>query len=226
MKILNWIVKIFNLAKDSIELIKTIAIIATIIISFMSMRGCVKEKELKINAVDILTSKVETFKTKSGLNATKAKNWQIKYKALDNLNGEISQENNAYLNELLEAKQIIKDLDIRLKDTKNVIKSDFIVQDSLKTKFIYVNCDKIKIEPIKTKHIKIDFDQTGEYLKIKYEYSANISTVISRYPKFKKNGEKHLLNWGFIWGWDYKTTSIINDPNAKISNLVEITFSK
>jgi len=222
LKIWNWIIKTYKLVKDSIDLILKIVALIGIISTFLSVKGCIDQKEEKSDVVDILTSEVETFKTESGKNAAKVDNWQIKYKALERLNSETAHYNNAYLNELAEAKETINDLNIRLKDTKTYIKNELISKDSIRTEIEFINCDRIKIEPIKKKHISIDFVQVNEYLDVTYQYNANVSTVISR----EKDKDQFFL-WRWVFpDWNYITKSVIDDPNAKIENLVDITFDK
>ena len=93
MKIVNWILKALTFIKDSAELIKWIVIAVLAISTFTGFKSCRKEKAEKNDVVNILTSKVESFKTESGLNAIQADNWIIKAKSLEKINGEISQEN-------------------------------------------------------------------------------------------------------------------------------------
>ena len=212
--------------KDWLDLIIKIVAVIGILTGFAGIKSCNKQKKEKADMFGMLTSKVETFKTKAGLNATKAENWIIKAKSLENINGEISHENTQIKNDLLKAKSTIKDLDIRLKDAKNYIASDLKAEDSIQTEIVFINCDQVEIKPIKKKHISINFIQNKNVLDLTYVYRAELTTVISRYPELKNNGKEHFLNWGFLWGWDYKTTSVIDDPNAHITNLVEITFDK
>lgn len=240
MRIFNWILKTFsfikkalNFIKDSAELIKWIIIAVLVISTFTGFKSCKKERQNKNDVVKILTSKIETFKTKSGLNAVETKNWQIKYKALDNLNSEISQNNNVYLNELLEAKQTIKDLKIREKDVKNYIKTELVSRDSLETSIIWLdNPCRFKLEPIEQEFLSLRFEQNDNYdlLGIDYESRNTIHTLINLYPskidnlKRKRHGKKHFPNWAIFWGWDHTTISKVKNPKSKITNIVSIEF--
>ena len=226
LKIWNWIIKTYKLVKDSIGFVVQMIALIGVISTFLSVKGCIRNKEDKNNFVNILTSKIDTFKTVTGQNAIEINNWKIKYKSLERVNSEITQENNVYLNELSEAKETIKDLKLREKDVKNYIKNELVSKDSIRTELVFLEGDNIEIKPIEKKHIKINFVQRKEFLDVTYIYNANVSTVISRYPELKLNGKKHFPNWGWIWGWDYKTTSTINDPNANIENIVSIEFDK
>lgn len=228
MKIINWILKAFGFVKESLEFIKTIAIIVTVIFSVLSMRGCINEKSEKVNVIKTLTSEVETFKTSSNLNAALTDKWIVKYKDVKNLNHDLKGKNNRYLNEVVKAKSTIKDLNIRLKDAQDYINTGIEAKGEVRTEIMFINCDKVEIKPIQKKHIKLDFVQKDTTLNITYLYNAELSTVISRKAQGKKNGKEHFIlpNAGWLWKWDYITTSVCNDPNATITNLVEIEFSK
>ena len=226
MKFLNWFLKIFGIIKDSIDTIKTIIIIVIGVISFLSMRGCIKEKNIKEDFENILKTEIEFFETESGLKASEIQNWKVKYKDLKKAKDELSENNSKYLNELNRAKKTIKDLNIKLKNAKNYVKQDIEVRDTVITEFVFLECDKVELKPIRTKHLSLDFIQEENEIKIPYKYNCELKTIISRYPERKKNGKKHFPNWGTIWGWNYKTTSVCNDQNAKINNLVELTFDK
>ncbi len=232
MKALNWIVKTYKSLKDIIDLILKIVALVGIITTVLAARGCKKERNEKNDTFEILTAKVDTFKTKAGLNAASSKNWELSYKTASKINGVLSSANSQQANEIVKAKETIKDLEIRLKDTKNIIMTDFIAKDSVITTLMFEDCDKVIIQPIKTEHIEIDFYQVNKVLNVNYKYFASISTVISRYPKKidnpkrKRYGKDHIPNWGFLYGWDYKTTSVIDDKNAKITNLIDIEFKK
>ena len=234
MKILNWIVKTYKNLKDVIDLVLKIVALVGIITTILASRGCKKERNEKNDTFEILTAQVDTFKTKAGLNAASSKNWELSYKTASKINAKLSSKNSQQVNVIVKAKETISDLNIRLKDTKNIIKTDFIAKDSVKTTIVFENCERIKVEPIRTKHIEIDFYQVNNELKLNYKYFASISTVISREPKKidnpkrKRYDKNHFPDWGNLpWvGWDYKTTSVIDDENAEITNLVEITFKK
>jgi hypothetical protein len=220
------ILSFFNSTIDFVQKFLWIIAIVGGITSFASIKSCVNQKDQKENTIDILNSSIEKIKTKSNKKAIEAKNWQMKYQSLEQINGEIKAENSDLKNNLIEAKETIQDYQIRLKDVKNYIKTDLVSKDSIRTELVFLDCDNIEVKPIEKKHIKIDFVQVDSFLDVKYQYMASVKTVVSRYPELKDNGKKHFPNWGFIWGWDYKTTSSIDDPNAEITNLVEITFDR
>jgi len=217
-KILSWI----NTAIDFIQKFVWIITILLGVTSFASLKGCIDQKEEKSDVIEVLTTKAKQFKTESGKNASKVNEWKIKYQSLERLNSEISHENNAYLKELSKAKETIQDLNIRLKDVKTYIKNELISKDSIRTEIEFVNCEKIKIKPIETDHIKIDIVQIDRFLDVSYEYNANVSTVVSR----EKNKDQFFL-WRWIRPkWEYNSISIIDDPNATIENNVNIEFKK
>lgn len=215
IKILKWL-------KDYLDLILKIVAVVGLLSGFAGVKSCNKQKAEKNDVVKILTSKVETFKTKAGLNATEVDSWKIRYKSLENINGEISQENTQLTNELIEAKQTIKDAEIKEKNVQDYIKNNLIAKDSIRTEMIFFDCDKVEIKPIKKEFIELDFLQDGNFLDINYEYNTSIKTLIY----LEKDKDQFFL-WRWIKPrWLEKTKTIVEDPNARIDNLVEISFKK
>jgi len=145
MKILSWILKAFDFIKGYIELIKTVLIIIAFVSSFAGIKSCINQKNDKDNVVNIITSELKQVKTESGKKATQAENWEFKYKALKKVTGEISQENSDLKNELIEARNTIKDYGIREKDVQNYIKNELVSKDSIRTKVIFLDGDNIEI---------------------------------------------------------------------------------
>lgn len=208
--------------KDWLDLFIKIVAVVGILSGVLGIRGCKKQVKEKLDTINILTSKVETFKTKAGLNATEADNWKIKYNALDNVNGEISHENTQIKNELIEAKETIKDAELKEKRVNDYIKTNLIAKDSIRTDIIFLDCDNIEIKPIKKKFIELDFIQEGKFLDITYRYNTSIKTLVY----LEKDKDQFFL-WRWIKPkWLEKTKTIVSDPNAKIDNLVEINFTK
>lgn len=239
MKILNWIYKALNFIKNSAELIKWIVIAVLAVTTLTGLKFCKNQKQDKDNLTTVLTSKIETYKTELGKNVTQAESWKIKYKSLEQVASESNNENNAKINEiskeLLEARQTIKELGLKQKNVQNYIKNELVSKDSLRTKIVYLEGKDFEIKPIRKKHIEIDFIKKGLNLDIIYSHKTDIHTILDRKaePKkraiLKKNiGKKHLLlpECGFIWGWDYYTTSIVEDTCSTITNIVSIEFDK
>jgi hypothetical protein len=226
-KVLNFI-KWF---KDWLDLIIKIVAVVGLLMGVFGMKGCSKHKQEKENAIDIASSQVTQHRSKSDKLITETITWDIKYNALKQHYEEKDNKNKAiisrYKQELNEANKTIADMDIKAKNVQNYIKNELVSKDSILVPFVIEpDCKKVSIAPINKKHIKINFVQKNDYLDVTYMYSASVSTVVSRYPELKSNGKKHFPNWGFLWGWDYKTSSIIDDKNASISNLVSIEFDK
>jgi hypothetical protein len=220
--------------KDWLDLIVKIVAVIGIITGVFGIKGCSKHKQEKNNAIEIMTSEVTQHKSRSGKLLTETINWDIKHNSLSKLLKESKKENSILIaqnsrfkQELIEANKTIEDLGIKAKNVQNYIKNELISKDSILTPFVIErDCKTVKIAPIDKKHIKINFVQKDDYLDVTYVYSASMKTVVSRYPELKGNGKKHFPNWGWLYGWDYKTTSTVDDPNASISNLVSIEFDK
>jgi len=231
IKLLSIIEKI----KDLFELGKWVLMIVLSLSTFIGFRSCKNEKQEKQNLTDILTSQVETFKTKSGKNAIHAHNWEIKYNSLEKVSGEITQENSDLRNELIEAKETIKDAEIKEKDVKNYIKMELVAKDSIETNIIFLEerC-RFKIEPIKQEFLDLTFSQNENYelIGIDYESRNTIHTLINLYPSRidnpnrKRDGKKHFPNWSLFWGYDHTVISTAKDPKSEIINIVSLEFSK
>jgi len=221
--------------KDWLDLIIKIVAVIGILTGFAGIKSCNKQKKEKAEIFGILTSKVESYKTKAGLNATKAENWIVKAKSLEKINGEISHENTQIKNDLIEARQTIEDAEIREKDVQHYIKTELVARDSLETSIIFVDAPcRFKIEPIEKEFLSLTFKQNENYelLDIDYKSRNSIYTMVNLYParidnpKRKRDGEKHFPNWSVLWGWDHTTITTVKDPNSKITNVVSIEFSK
>jgi hypothetical protein len=235
MKVVNWVLKAVKWLKGIFDLVKWVLAIVVLITSLGWFKSCSnKNKEIN-NITNILTSKVESFKTESGLNAMQADTWQIKNKSLEKVNGEISHENTQIKNELIEARQTISDAELREKDVQNYIKNELVRKDSIETSIIFIDdpC-RFKIEPIEQEFLSLTFNQNENYdiLNIDHEYRNTIYTLINLYPsrinnpKRRRNGEKHFPNWALFWGWDHTTVTTVKDPKSEITNIVSIEFNK
>lgn len=217
-KILDFI----NKGIDFVQKIAWIFAIAGVLFSGVSIRSCKKQVEEKNNATTILHNKVEHFKTQSGQNATQASTWKIKYKSLEKVNGELSAENSDLTNDLIKAKQVIKDHKIKEKNVQNYIKNELISKDSIRTVVKFINCDRIKIEPVRKKHIELDFEQEGSYIDVFYKYHTNVNTLVY----LEKDKDQF-----FLWRWfkpryNHNTVTSVEDKNATIDNVVSIEFKK
>jgi hypothetical protein len=223
MKIWNYI-KSF---KDWLDLIIKIVAVAGLLMGGFGMKGCSKHKQEKENAIDIASSQVTQHRSKSDKLITETITWDIKYNALKQHYEEEDNKNKAiisrYKQELNEANKTIADMDIKAKNVQNYIKNELVSKDSILTPFIIEpDCKKVSIAPINKKHIKINFVQRNDYLDVTYMYSASVNTVVY----LEKDKEQFFLGRWFWPRWDHKTTSVIDDPNASISNLVSINFDK
>lgn len=236
------ILSILEKIKDLFELGKWIIMIVLAVSTFTGFKSCSNQKHSKDNMIGILTSKVEQIKTESGKNATQAENWELKYKSLNKYTNELKSDYNGEISrfkaEIIEMRSVIKDLKVREKDVQNYIKNELVSKDSMETNIIFLDdpC-KFKLEPIEQEFLSLAFEQDDSFnvMGISYESRNTIYIVLDRKaePKekaiLKKNiGKEHLLfpNAGWLWGWDYFTTTQVKDTCSKITNLVSIEFDK
>ena len=82
------------------------------------------------------------------------------------------------------------------------------------------------IPPYKSKFLDIDFIFKPDTIGIVSTYRNRFYTVVTLYPKLKKNGKKHWPNWGWIWGYDDNSIVTSEDPRAEVSNQISIKFKK
>jgi len=215
-----WIYKAIKRLKESFELVKWVFLIVALVSSMGWLNTCSSKNNKISNLVDILQNKTEQVKTLSGNLAQKSEVWQIEKQEL---NKEISQKeatNSVYLNELSQAKKTIKDLNIKLKRAEKYIKTSIESRDSITTEIIFTDCQELEIKPIEKKHIKINFVQRGNELDVTYLYQADVTTVVY----LEKDPEQFFL-WRWIFPkWEHYSITSIDDPNATITNHVNIEF--
>jgi len=228
MRILDWIIKIYEFFKEWIDRIIQIVAIVGILSTFISVRSCQKQMDTKNNMINAIKYDLLYSKSKLGKKIAEVNNLKVNYKTLKRFAEVKDAENGSLKHELNLAYETIGDYKIRLRDAENYIKTEFNSKDSSLTKIVFLEPDKIKIDPIRKPHYSIDFRQTENGLVVNHEYWATVTTVISRYPELKENGKKHFPNWGNLpWvGWDYKTTASVDDTTADITNIVQISFDR
>ncbi len=221
VKIVNWIKQGLSFIKEVFELGKWVIMIVLAVSTWSGIKSCSNQKLEKQNFISIAKNEQKIRETESGKFATERQQWIIDK---DQLKQKISREqakNSEYLNALNEANETIKDLNIKLKRVDNYNKILLESKDSIKTEIVFVESDKIKIKPIKKKHIEIEFVQDGKYLDVNYVYRADIETVIYR----EKDNEQFFIWRWFNPNWIYNSVTTIDDPSATVSNKIDIKFN-
>ena len=222
MKIFNYILKALKWLKGIFDLVKWILAVIVLITSLGWFTTCSNKNETISNITDIVTSVQKEKETLSGNHAIEREQWFVN---TNQLKGEISDKDtkeSEYLSQIKKLTDYTEDLKIENKRLKSYNNTRIESSDSVKTDYIIINCDQIKIEPIKEKHIAITFDQSEEYLNIFYKYNAEIATIVYR----EKNKDQFFLWRWFFPDWIYNSATTINDPNATIQNNVNIDFKK
>lgn len=224
--------------KDWLDLIVKIVAVIGIITGVFGIKGCSKHKQEKNNAIEIMTSEVTQRKSKTDKLVTETINWDIENSELKAENRVLKAQNSRYNKELIEANEIIKDYNIKAKNVDNYIKTEIETRSNYEIPIIFTdNPCEFKLEPINDEFLTLEFIQDINYklLGIKRISRNTIYTVIGRDAKDKKRailkkniGKKHLFlsEAGWLWGWNYKTSTSAKDTNSVITNLVSIEFAK
>lgn len=219
--------ELISTLKDSIEIIKTIAIVGLFISSFFGAKSCLKIKEQYQQAESILTQKEKVFVNKLGQKASEVKVMAHNYKQLEESFRVADAEKTEYQKQLSQAK---KDVDVYKERERNLRSYNSYQVRASDTVFLQMPAQCDSIPPIKTEHIKINFIYNPEsnLNAVFYDYFARVNTLVLLTPKRKENGKKHFPNWGFLpWvGWDEKSITTIDDKNAKIENQISVEFRK
>lgn len=220
LKVFNYIKIGLTWLKDIFELGKWVIMIFLAVSTFSGIKSCSNQKEQKQNAVTIAKDESVRFETESGKHALEKKQWVIERKELKEEITEKDALGSQYLNEIKNLQNTILDLNIKNKRLESANKTLLESSDSVRTEFIFLDCETIEIKPIRKKHIKIDFKQDGNILDVYYKYNAEITTIVHR----DKNPNQFIL-WRWINpDWIYKSTTIIDDPNATIINNLNVDF--
>ena len=175
------------------------------------------------NLTTILTDKEQIIKNKSAQNASIVKQFQADYVDMRNAYEKESNLRSDYEKKLAQA---YKDIDNYKRKIKDLVSYTSVQIEAGDTVYLPMPADCQKIEPIKQKHIELDFvyDTNNRLTAIPYRYNARIYTLVQFTPKKKANGKKHFPNWGVIWGWDTNSITTIDDSNATVYNQVSISF--
>ena len=193
---------------------------ALILIVFLYMaldKQRTENKELKT----IISSK--DIQLESNINQVDV--WRVKYSDLENANKKQISERSAVELKLAKAYTDIEKYKRKEKDLIGYNSVDILATDTI---YLEMPTECAQIEPIKTKHIDLSFNynSNNDLTNISYIYRANVNTIVMLMPKRKLNGNKHFPNWGFLWGWDTKSITTIDDKNATVTNQVSIDFKK
>lgn len=85
----------------------------------------------------------------------------------------------------------------------------------------------VSIDPIETKHLKINFEVKEGIIFADAKYTTKITTIVDRErDKLTKKGKKRFFIAKWITPrWQYSDKTVCDDPNATIKNTVSINFN-
>ena len=130
--------------------------------------------------------------------------------------------------QLYTAAKEIESLGIKLKDAISYNSSHISVDNS----GLVTTIDKddngaiIALNPIKTKHLQIDFEVKSDTILVNHKYETDVTTVVNRKEnKYTYSGKKRF----FLARWinpryEYWSTNVADDPDAKITSSVYLNF--
>jgi hypothetical protein len=217
--------ELIGTVKDSIEIIKTIAIVGLFISSFFGIKTCQRAKDNFKAAEAIITSKERQFTNVLGEKASEVAVWSSRYNQLKKVH-----ENTKSVKSEIELKyaKAYKEIELYKRKDKDLRSYTSFQLNAKDTIFLPMVADCDKIPPIETKHLKASFiyDELDKMKGFYYNYQTDINTLVTLYPKKKENGKKHFPNWGWLWGWDKVSITTVEDKNASINNQVSIEFKK
>ena len=206
--------------KAYLELIKWVLIAIFALSTFFGWNFADKMKAQAEKFKTIAQTKEVQFKNQIGQMANEVATWKVSYNELEDAFIKKEGERSAYERKLAKAKETIDLYKRKEKDLVAYTSATIQSRDTVHTE-IPLECVG-RIEPIVTPNLKVEFiDQN-----FIYEYRAEVSSLVTLFPKRKDNGKKHFPNWGWLWGWEQKAITTIDDPNAKIFNSVSLDFSK
>jgi hypothetical protein len=208
--------------KDWLDLILKIVAVIGLLSGIFGIRGCIKKDDVVKAKELILKRDQKELKLKDNTIAFITDKFKVENRTLRQKISQEQAKSSVYLNDLRNAQGYALELEVKLKNVENYQSSNIEANDSVKTEIVFINCDQVEIKPIKKKHIEITFDQSGKYLDVNYKYNAEITTLVFR----EKNPEQFFLGRWFNPDWLYKSSTKINDPNAKVTNSVNIEFDR
>lgn len=205
-----------------IRLILFFSMLATIAILSYLLRNSYGKID---NLTTIVTDKEQIIKNKTAQNASIVRQYKADYTDMRNAYEKEYSLRSDYEKKLAQA---YNDIDNYKRKIKDLVSYTSVQIEASDTVYLPMPADCQRIEPIKQKHIELDFvyDTNNRLTAIPYRYNARIYTLVQFTPKKKANGKKHFPNWGIIWGWDTNSITTIDDSNATVYNQVSISFKK
>lgn len=215
---------ILNFLSENYKYIIGILLACFIFALLFTIKSCCNYKSSYLSSEEQSLKKEALYLNKQGELASEVKVQRLRYSTLEKAKNISDSMKTEYSRQLAKAYDNIEIYKRQNKDLKNYISFNIHSEDT-----IYliepIECDSIPM--INNDHIRMNFIYRNDSLVgAGYNYSAEIYTLISLFPKKKSNGKNHFPNWGFIWGFDNMSITTCNDTCAKISNQISIEFKK
>lgn len=210
---------------NKITKILLLIIIGLSLTLYISIKNWRKEKKNSIDKDIIIESNERIFSNKYNEKASEAKVWSLKYSTLEKIAKSKEGEKTELQKQLIKAKN---DVDLYKRKEKDLLEHISYRLKSNDTVYLELPVIFPQLDPIQTEHLRLSFiyNNQNELIGFPYQYSNEISTLITLFPKKKSNGKNHFPNWGFIWGYDTYSITTSKDTNAIITNQVAIKFKR
>jgi len=197
-------------------------IVGLILFGIWSNSERIKNKQIISEKENIISTKEQLIKNEKGQNASITNTWLLKYSELEKANSKEKNLRSDIEQKLSEAYENIEQYKRKNKDLITYYSALLEAKDTI---YQPMPGDCF-LKPIKTKFIDIDFIYKDSLVGTTYNYHTGINTLVLLSPKLKENGKKHWPNWGWLYGWDKKSITTVEDPNAKLTNQVSIEFKR
>lgn len=206
------------------DVVTVVSIVATLGLGYW---GNLQRQEAQ-RATDNLYSKTIQWEDEKGRLVTETTELRYTVSELKDISKRDKESLSEAERKVAEAAETIKELGIKARNVDRYENVSFEVADSAETKIVYRDKKLEKIEPIRTKHMDIDFIIKGDKVIAAYKYKGNVKVIINRkVDKETKKGKKRF----FLARWvnpryDYWSTVVSDDKNATITSTDSINFQK
>lgn len=211
------------------KVLTVVSVASAITLGWMNHQKGQENKRLENN----LYSKTVQYADAEGRLITEVTELRITTKELKQAAKKDANERSELENKLVEAKGVIEDLGIKVKDAERYHKNEIeAIHRDLETSMVFrpdtVYKKLVAINPIKTPNLEIEFEVNDDNIKVDHKYKADVYTVVNRKKTmFTKNGKKRFFVARWINPkWQYSAASMINDPDAEIKSSVDIDFQR
>lgn len=210
--------------KKTLVIIWIISVIAAVAFFYLWKN----ERGTRITTEGNLHNSELEFRTKSGILASQVSALEISRKELRATVKKDSAIQNDYELKLSHAYNVIKDLNLKI---RNIESTNSVDLESSRTDTVYYRVDSIRmvnISDIHTPYFDAIFKPVDDsIILVSHRYHSELDIVISRQRAKKLNGKERFIITRLLRpNWQYYSTVVCLDPDARITSNVLIRFKK